>query len=117
MSEKLFRIEKPEHKCGPGKTPVKGFTRKDGRKVAPFCSTTRKKEVSLSSIVMEADADKALAKMAEKEGCEAILKKLEFLGRVSKDEKLQKKLKERVEWFKNLPTCKIVRKKEDEVKK
>jgi len=111
MTDKLFRVpEKPDHKCGPGKTPVKGFTRKDGRKVAPFCSTKKKEEVSLSSIVMEADATKTLAKMAEKEGCEAVVKKLEFLGRVSKDEKLKKQLKERVEWLKGLPTCKIIRK-------
>lgn len=116
MKEKPLFDRDKEHTCGPGKTPVKGFTRKDGRKVAPFCST-KKKEVSLSSIVMEADADKALVKMAETDGCEAVLKKLEFLGRVSKDEKLQKRLKERINWLKGHATCKIVRKPEKKEEK
>ena len=118
----LFKepFEKPrkptsDTSCGAGRKLVKGFTRKDGRKVASFCSRKRDEGgPSLSGIVKEKETDskKALSKLAGVQGCGGVVKKLEFLGRVSSDPETRKRAKERAEWLKGQPSCKIPREKE-----
>lgn len=105
------KSEKPEHKCGSGQTPVSGFTRKDGRKVAPFCSTKRAPKLTLSGMVVmpPVESKKQLSKLADELGCEDVAKKLDALSTLSKDEIVKKKAREQAEWLRNQPSCKIKR--------
>lgn len=113
---KMSGSEASSHKCGAGQTPVKGFTRKDGKKVAPFCSTKRVKP-TLSGVVVAEDK-KQLGKMADEMGCEEVAKKLEALSNITKDEVVKKKAKEQADWLRSQPSCKIVREpKKEEIKK
>lgn len=108
---KLSGGEVPSHKCAPGQTPVKGFTRKDGKKVAPFCSTKRAPKLTLSGMVVMPPVEnkKQLSKLADELGCEDVAKKLDALSSLSKDEGVKKKAKEQAEWLRNQPSCKIKR--------
>ena len=114
--EKREKAEKPERTCPSGRRLVKGFTRKDGRKVAPFCALKREPQASLSGVLKGTaiESKKAVEKMVGEQGCAEVLKKLEFLGRVSQDETVRKHAKEQAEALRAHPSCKIPRKKEEE---
>src|SRR3990167_3184722 len=110
--------EEPRDPCGEGRKRVPGFTRKDGRKVAPFCTRVKPEGPSLSGIVKApiAESQRSLEKLAAAEGCEKLAKNLEFLGNVTSDPELKKAAKARLEWLRSRPSCKIVRKEEKEKK-
>lgn len=103
---------KTDDDCGAGRKRVKGFIRKDGKKVASFCSRVKPENPTLSSYLAgtEAVAEKELKKMASELGCAEVAKKLTALSKLSKDPKVAKRAKERAEWLSNQPSCKIPRK-------
>jgi hypothetical protein len=112
MSDKLFKKSEPEHTCKDGKIPMPGFTRKDGSKVAAFCAKKKLVQASLSGLVKDlptAEIQKHLKKMSDELGCVEVLKKLEFLGRVSQDKKVRENSKEQAQWLRGQSSCKIVR--------
>lgn len=117
--EEKPKKSKPTHTCAPGKTPVNGFTRKDGKKVAPFCSTKRALKLTLAGIAMlpPVESKKGIEKLAHELGCGEVIRKLEDLAKVTKDERVRERAKEQAEWLKVQPSCKIVREPKEENKK
>lgn len=110
----LFNL-KPDHECPSGKISQKGFTRKDGTKVAPFCVKPKERQATLSGLIKELPATemrKQLLAQADKIGCGEVLKKLDFLARISQDPEVKKNSKTQAEWLRGQPSCKIVRKEE-----
>jgi hypothetical protein len=118
MSNKpLFKKTEPTHRCEGGKVPMPGFTRKDGSKVAPFCAKKKEEKPSLSGLVRDlptSEIQKHLKKMTDELGCAEVVKKLEFLGRVSQDSVVKKNSKTQAEWLKGQSSCKIVRESKKE---